>query len=170
MPLSVLREPPEFAWPLPWYRQELDADGRALPSTLVQFPGYRGSTEQVLAGFSRVESRAGQGSFDNAVRVPPLLVELLTGFAQELYDAGTPLHYYRQLLAFAQPEFPASRPFMKRAWEFVTRWESLEPLQHRPPLPEPVLKAMVCLALQWTAMGRCYFALLLLFESAWRTS
>ena len=79
----------------------------------------------------------------SALKVPPLLVEMLSSFAQELYDAGTPLHYYRQLLAFTQREVPAVRPFVTRAWEFV-RWETLEPLQHRPPLPEPVLKAMVC--------------------------
>ena len=31
----------------------------------------------------------------------------------------------------------------------MSRWELLEPLQHRPPLPEPVLHAMCTLAVLW---------------------
>eukprot|EP00439_Symbiodinium_sp_Y106_P038682 s1227_g4.t1 len=41
------------------------------------------------------------------------------------------------------------RPWVREAWEYVTRWESLEPLQHRPPLPEPVLHGMCSLAVVW---------------------
>ena len=70
-------------------------------------------------------------------------------FAQHLYDAGTPLHYYRQLVAHAQREVPSCRPWIRQAWEYVSRWEMLEPLQHRPPLPEPVLHAMCAVAVLW---------------------
>ena len=83
------------------------------------------------------------------VHAPQLLIKLLAAFAQHLYDAGTPLHYYRQLVAHAQREVPSCRPFVREAWDYVTRWEALEPLQHRPPLPEPVLHAMCSLAVMW---------------------
>ena len=81
--------------------------------------------------------------------MPQLLVKLLVAFAQHLYDAGTPLHYYRQLVAHVQREVAGCRPWVREAWEYVTRWESLEPLQHRPPLPEPVLHGMCSLAVVW---------------------
>ena len=62
----------------------------------------------------------------------------LLGVSQHLYDAGTLLHYYRQLVAHVQCELPACRPWIREAWEYVTRWEMLEPWQHRPPPPEPM--------------------------------
>ena len=85
-----------------------------------------------------VESSAGKGALDVATRVPELLTELLASFAQVLYDSGAPLHYYRQLVAFVQRKHVNVRPFVRKAWEVVSRWELLEPVQHRPPLPEPL--------------------------------
>ncbi|CAE7232958.1 unnamed protein product, partial [Symbiodinium sp. CCMP2592] len=96
-----------------------------------------------------IDEAAGDGASANVLRLPLLLVSLLVQFAQYLYDAGTPLHYYRQLVAHAQREVPACRPWIRQAWEFVTRWEMLEPLQHRPPLPEPVLHAICAVAVLW---------------------
>ena len=78
---------------------------------------------------------------------PQLFVEALRLYAQVLFSAGTPLHYYRQLVAHVSKEYPSVKPFIGAAWGAVTRWERIEPLQHRPPLPEPVLKAMLALAL-----------------------
>ena len=91
---------------------------------------------------SWIEAAAGEGSIDALTRVPELLVELLANFAQVLYDSGTPLHYYQQLVAFVQRRHGNARPFIKKAWEAVSGWELLEPVQHRPPLPEPVLTAL----------------------------
>ena len=48
--------------------------------------------------------------------VPSLWVSMLCSCSQVLYDAGTPLHYYRKLLAHAQRLFPAARPVMRPAW------------------------------------------------------
>ena len=42
-----------------------------------------------------------------------------------------------------------SLPTLKQAWEMLSRWETLEPTQHRPPLPEPILQAMCSLRLAW---------------------
>ena len=60
----------------------------------------------------RVEAGAGEGSFVYALLAPQLLVRLLVGFAQHLYDAGTPLHYYRQLVAHVtcKEKFRAADP------------------------------------------------------------
>eukprot|EP00438_Fugacium_kawagutii_P001470 Skav229395 [mRNA] locus=scaffold904:92557:93252:+ [translate_table: standard] len=39
-----------------------------------------------------------------------------------------------------------SRPYLQRAWDFVNRWESQEPVQHRTPIPEPLVRALCSLA------------------------
>lgn len=66
-----------------------------------------------------------------------------------LFAAGTPLHYFRQLLAHVQREYPLTKQFMHIAWAVVTRWELCEPVQHRPPMPEALVEAIVSLALVW---------------------
>ena len=68
----------------------------------------------------------GSAGAESVLEVPALLVAMLCAYAQVMYDAGTPLHYYRQLLAHAQRLHPAAKPVMKPAWDFVTRWERLE--------------------------------------------
>lgn len=60
-----------------------------------------------------------------------------------------PLHYFRQLLAHFQRLYLQLRPFMAAAWETVSKWEMLQPTQHRPPLPEPLLRAMAACGLAW---------------------
>eukprot|EP00435_Cladocopium_sp_Y103_P071851 s87_g38.t1 len=80
---------------------------------------------------------------------PCLLVSALVAFGHDAFASGTPLHYYRQLLAHTQREFPFVRVHMFPAWETVSKWELLEPVQHRPPLPEPILHAMAALGLSW---------------------
>ena len=82
---------------------------------------------------------------------PPLLALVLRDYADELYRTGVSLGNYRQLLAHAQRRLPLLRPHMKPAWEMVTRWQELQPVTHRTPLPEMVLKAMVGIAwmLKW---------------------
>ena len=84
-----------------------------------------------------------------AFAVPQLLASLLTAYAEVMYDAGASLHYYRQLLAHVQKSYASVRPFLRPAWEAVTKWETLEPVSHRPPLPLPIIKAMIGLAITY---------------------
>ncbi|CAE7242495.1 Fem1b [Symbiodinium sp. CCMP2592] len=123
--------------------QELAAVSLVEPATVALRTRY-------WTAFSEwIDAAAGDGASCLVVRVPQLLVKLLVAFSQHLYDAGTPLTYYRQLVAHVQREVPGSRPWIRDAWEFVSRWELLEPLQHRPPLPEPLLHAMCSVAVLW---------------------
>eukprot|EP00438_Fugacium_kawagutii_P035211 Skav218672 [mRNA] locus=scaffold44:102316:106746:- [translate_table: standard] len=80
---------------------------------------------------------------------PYLFVQALVAYGYDAFESGMPLHYYRQLLAHVQREHSYIRPHMFAAWQTVTKWEALEPVQHRPPLPEPVLLAMACVGLSW---------------------
>ena len=78
---------------------------------------------------------------------PTILAMVLRTYSDELYKAGASLGSYRQLLAHAQKVVPLVRPFLKPAWEMATRWEELQPVSHRTPCPEVIVRAMVGLAL-----------------------
>ncbi|CAE7224208.1 Ap1g1 [Symbiodinium sp. CCMP2456] len=94
-------------------------------------------------------SGLGDEGVTSVMEVPSLLVAMLCSYAQVMYDAGTPLHYYRQLLAHAQRVCPTVKPLMRPAWDYVTKWERLEPLQHRPPVPVRLVRAMAAVGLSW---------------------
>ncbi|CAE7230302.1 unnamed protein product, partial [Symbiodinium sp. KB8] len=90
---------------------------------------------------------AGAEAAEGATLLPDVLVEMLCAYGQVLYSRGSPLQRFRQLLATAQRRVPACRPLLRPAWETLTRWERLEPTQHRPPMPEPIFEAMCALGL-----------------------
>ena len=81
--------------------------------------------------------------------MPLLFVQLLIAFGYHCFESNMPLHYFRQILAHAQKEMIGLRPFMGPAWEVCSKWELVEPIQHRPPLPEPILRAMATIGLAW---------------------
>ncbi|CAE7837935.1 ttn-1, partial [Symbiodinium necroappetens] len=55
-------------------------------------------------------------------------------------------HTFRYTLVGAQRELPLLKGSLAPAWEMLSRWEAVEPVVHRTPLPEPLLKAMVTLS------------------------
>eukprot|EP00435_Cladocopium_sp_Y103_P030866 s2573_g7.t1 len=87
--------------------------------------------------------------FQQWLQVPLLVVHVLVAFGYFAFSVGCPLHYYRQLLAHMQREFPQLKVFMSPAWDTVSRWQLLEPTQHRVPMPEPLLRAMAALGISW---------------------
>ena len=89
-------------------------------------------------------------------KCPPLLALTLRDYGDELFREGFPRGSYRQLLAHVQKIFPLIKPHMHVAWTMVSRWELLQPVSHRTPMPEPLLHAMAGLGLslgwvRWTA-------------------
>ena len=96
-----------------------------------------------------IEHQLGAGALHWCLSAPILLVKILESYGYEQFRAGFPLHYYRQLAAHIQKEFPLVRPYISIAWSVVNKWEHFEPVQHRTPIPEPLLRAMCSLALLW---------------------
>lgn len=94
-------------------------------------------------------------TFDGAAPVdwlnasPGLFVQSLVAYGHFCFSDGVALHVYRQLLAHVQKLHPQIKVFMTPAWETVSKWEMQEPSKHRPPMPEPIMLAMVSLALAW---------------------
>jgi hypothetical protein len=94
-------------------------------------------------------------TFDGAAPVdwlnasPGLFVQSLVAYGHFCFSDGVALHVFRQLLAHVQKLHPQIKVFMTPAWETVSKWEMQEPSKHRPPMPEPIMLAMVSLALAW---------------------
>ena len=84
---------------------------------------------------------------------------LLQLYGDFLFKQGATLSDFRHLVAFALRKFPDFKVHAKVCWDFITRWELLEPLVHRLPLPWAACRAMASLALGWKWVR---FALVLL--------
>ena len=104
-----------------------------------------------------VSDSVGHADVDEAISAPDYFVKILEAYGRKLYAEGAPLHYFRQLLAHVQRERPGLRAHMSSAWLLVSRWEVAEPMQHRPPLPEPVVEALISLSIcwKWPKCGCC---------------
>ena len=75
--------------------------------------------------------------------------ELAKEFGYFLFSAKHPLYMYRQLLAYLQRERPMLRGHLAGAWQVVSKWERVEPIEHRSPVPHVLLRALVSLAVAW---------------------
>lgn len=79
-------------------------------------------------------------------RVPLFMGMVLRSYGDLLFQRNGSLANFRHLILACQRWKPACRPFTGTAWELVRRWEIQEPVNHRPPLPEGILKAFCAVA------------------------
>ena len=77
---------------------------------------------------------------------PVLAAIALRAYGNHLFAAGGSKHSFRYTLVGAQRALSTLKGAMGPAWELLTRWEAAEPTQHRIPIPEPLLRAMVVIA------------------------
>lgn len=98
---------------------------------------------------SWLRARLSPGAFDATLASPLLLCRLLKEYGNVLYSEGAALYIYRHLCVFVQKSVIGAKPFMNIVWDNLHRWESLEPVVHRVPIPGSLLRAMVSLALAW---------------------
>ena len=96
-----------------------------------------------------LEDNVGQGALTNFQICPVLLVKALEAYGHYSFSAGRSINYFRQLVAHVQKEYPLTRPFTQCAWQLISVWEVAEPVTHRAPMPEPILLAMMSIALAW---------------------
>ena len=131
-------------------------------------PGTIAIRARIWSNFVQwVLSHFGKHFWRAALTLPPLFSQLLVAFGYHCFESSVSLHYYRQLLAHVQREILGIRVFMSPAWEVCSKWELVEPIQHRPPLPEPILRAMSVIGLSW-GWTRWTTALLFAFFAAAR--
>ena len=103
---------------------------------------------------------------------PQLAVDVLVNYGKSRFAAGAPMYEFRHLLVLAQQSQAGLRAHMTPAWRLLSKWEAVQPLQHRQPLPEVLFSRYVC---GGNAMGMaamvCYFTAGLRRHSEdWRSS
>ena len=82
-------------------------------------------------------------------KVPSYAGFCLRAYGDILFQHGGALSNFRHCILALQRWKPLCRPHMFGPWELVRRWEVQEPVSHRPPLPEGIVKGLVALWLVW---------------------
>eukprot|EP00438_Fugacium_kawagutii_P018478 Skav222409 [mRNA] locus=scaffold4005:148863:154871:+ [translate_table: standard] len=96
-----------------------------------------------------LKEEVGKSCVSSVLSVPGLLALSMRSYGKLLYEKGKPLYLLRHLVVHCQRLMPAFRQHSKPVWDLISRWEAVEPIQHRPPLPVTLLHAMLGLALSW---------------------
>ena len=82
------------------------------------------------------------------VLVPLFLAHAIRRYGDTLFNKGGSLMYYRHLVLASIRAYPSLKQFAHICWDLASRWEKQEPVEHRMPIPRPVLEALVSLAWQ----------------------
>ena len=90
-----------------------------------------------------------EGAQQSVFRHPALLVQVAKSYASFLYSSGRSLYQLRHLILTLQREFVETKLYTSVLWDMVSRWELLEPTQHRTPVPKMIFRALVSTALLW---------------------
>ena len=88
-------------------------------------------------------------AFDSLSASPDLLCSLVEMFGGYLFSEGHSIYLLRQLITYIQRTRPTFRGRLVSAWTLVSKWERLEPLKHRTPLPLVIYRAMISVAICW---------------------
>jgi hypothetical protein len=104
-----------------------------------------------------LDQHLSESTIDDLQLCPTLYVALLRFYGFFLFSRGHGLYEFRHLLVIIQQRFPWVKPHLSPAWQLITRWQVLQPVQHRKPLHWVLCQAMASLAIlknwqRWTAV------------------
>lgn len=120
-------------------RQDVNLDSVRLvePSTLRL-------GKNIWHGFLRwLSAEFDRDSINRIIGVPEVLSVLVSEFGKHLFETGQSIYLYRQLVTHIQREDPNMRGRLGLAWQTLNRWDYIEPVCHRTPLPYALFRAMV---------------------------
>lgn len=80
---------------------------------------------------------------------PGLMGQMIGLYGKHMFECGKALFNFRHLVVYAQREFSGLRGHLQPAWDTIARWEEIEPVEHRRPLPSALIRAMVSMAILW---------------------
>ena len=75
---------------------------------------------------------------------PKLMTGALVTYLQALYDHGFALWLGVHTVLWAQTEFRELKGHLRSAWDSVSSWRLSRPVTSRVPMPEAVMRALVC--------------------------
>ncbi len=96
-----------------------------------------------------VQANAGDNVMASLWVVPSLMGAMMGAYGRHWYGLGGAMHSFRHLIVYAQRTWPSTRGHLQEAWSVLSRWEELEPVEHRRPVPRAMVEAMCVLALSW---------------------
>ena len=96
-----------------------------------------------------ISSELGHDALHSLQRAPKLQLHFCRSFGQWLYGRGEAMYIFRHLLVYLQQMFPSDRAALTGAWALLQKWELIQPVAHRPPLPRIILDALIALSLSW---------------------
>ena len=59
------------------------------------------------------------------------------------------MYLFRHLIVWFQQNFPQQRQDLVTAWELLSRWEQVQPVTHRVPVPKLILDAILAVSMSW---------------------
>ena len=80
---------------------------------------------------------------------PIQVATLLEEYGRVLYEQGAPRRQYAETINVIVQRFPYVKTFLAGPWRLLTTWEALWPGKVHPPVPLPLLQALVTTALAW---------------------
>lgn len=96
-----------------------------------------------------LDVKLSRGARKSVFRSAPLLAVFLKEFGNHLYSTGRALYIYRHLVVVLQQEVPGFKPYAGICWDMVSRWQLLEPIEHRTPIPSLLVMAVLSVAISW---------------------
>ena len=122
-------------------------DGRQLLEVAVVDPVTHRLQLRVWNSFEDwLRESLSESAVEQVFLCPAVAVGILRRYGVHLFSTGKGLYELRHVLVLAQQRHPHIRASMAPAWHVVSQWEEVQPTKHRTPLPEPIYKAMVSLA------------------------
>ena len=77
---------------------------------------------------------------------PTIAAQVLRNYGLHCYETGGALYELRHFLVSVGQCYPLLKPVLGPAWDVLARWEEINPVEHRIPLPELLFRAMFAMA------------------------
>ena len=138
----------------------VDRETVDLPSFSRHGPAYQHHQSAALSAFTTWLTLHGiSASVSTLLDAPRLVGRLVYAFGLALFKSRGALYTYICTLTALQTAEPALRYDLAAAWSLAWDWRALEPVVHRLPIPVPLLRALLTLALLagWTRFAACAY-------------
>ena len=117
--------------------------------SLVQ-PATRAIQRRAHEQFSTwLRDEMGHAAYLHIQRRPQLQLHFVRSFGSWWFQSGGAMYLFRHLVVHLQQLFPADRLVLTGAWDLLAKWELVQPVSHRPPVPRLLFDAIIAVGLSW---------------------
>lgn len=96
-----------------------------------------------------LDSSLDRPTLENLWRVPMLMGSMLAAYGRYWYGEGGALYAFRHLVVCLRRTYPSLKGNLQEAWAIISKWEEIEPVLRRKPVPLAMVKAFAVAAIQW---------------------